>query len=85
MIVTGFALYGQGLGSGSWADRLFGWVIPLMGGSQATHSWHHLGMWYLVVFTMIHIYIVIRDQYVSRQAMISTMIDGWRTWKDDRP
>ena len=85
MVVTGFALYGQGLGSGSWADRLFGWVIPLMGGSQATHSWHHLGMWYLVVFTMIHIYIVIREQYVSRQAMISTMIDGWRTWKDDRP
>lgn len=85
MIVTGFALYGEGLGSGSWADRGFGWVIPLLGGSQATHSWHHLGMWYLVVFTITHIYIVIREQYASRQSMTSTMIDGWRVWKDDRP
>jgi len=85
MMVTGFALYGEGLGSGSWADRGFGWVIPLFGGSQATHSWHHLGMWYLVIFTLVHIYIVIREQYVSRQSMASTMIDGWRVWKDDRP
>jgi len=85
MIVTGFALYGEGLGVGSWADRGFGWVIPLLGGSQATHSWHHLGMWYLVVFMMTHVYIVLREQFVSRQSMTSTMIDGWRTWKDDRP
>ena len=85
MIITGFALYGEGLGSGSWADRGFGWVIPLLGGSQATHSWHHLGMWYLVVFMMTHVYIVLREQFVSRQSMTSTMIDGWRTWQDDRP
>jgi len=85
MIITGFALYGEGLGAGSWADRGFGWVIPLLGGSQATHSWHHLGMWYLVVFMITHVYIVLREQFVSRQSMTSTMIDGWRTWKDDRP
>ena len=85
MIVTGFALYSEGLGSGSWADLGFGWVVPLLGGSQATHSWHHLGMWYLVVFMITHIYIVLREQFVSRQSMTSTMIDGWRTWKDDRP
>ncbi len=85
MIVTGFALYSEGLGSGSWADLAFGWVVPLLGGSQATHSWHHLGMWYLVVFMITHIYIVLREQFVSRQSMTSTMIDGWRTWKDDRP
>ena len=85
MIVTGFALYGEGLGSGSWADRLFGWVIPLLGGSQATHSWHHLGMWYLVVFMMLHVYISIREQFLSRQSMVTTMLTGWRTWKDNRP
>lgn len=85
MIVTGFALYGEGLGQGSWAGRWFGWVIPLLGGSQATHSWHHLGMWYLLVFTLIHVYIVVREQHFSRQSMTTTMLDGWRTWKDDRP
>jgi len=85
MIITGFALYGEGLGQGSWADRFFGWVIPLFGQSQDVHTWHHVGMWYLVLFSVIHVYIVVREQYVSRQSMTSTMVDGWRTWKDDRP
>lgn len=85
MIFSGFALYGEGLGSGSWASNWFGWVIPLFGGSQAVHSWHHLGMWYLVIFTLIHVYIVIREQYASRQSMTTTILTGWRTWKDDRP
>lgn len=85
MIVTGFALYSEGLGLGSWADHWFGWVIPLFGQSQTVHTWHHLGMWYLVVFSIIHIYIVIREQLVSRQSMIATIMTGWRTWKDDRP
>ena len=34
MIGTGFALYGEGLGEGSWADQGFGWIIPLLGGSR---------------------------------------------------
>lgn len=85
MMLTGFALYGEGLGRGSWADSLFGWAIPLLGQSQAVHGWHRLGMWYLVVFTLIHVYIAIREEYCSRQTMIGTMIDGWRHWKDDRP
>ncbi len=85
MVVTGFALYGEGLGEGSWADRLFGWVIPLFGESQDVHTWHHLGMWYLVVFAIIHIYVAVREQIMSRQSVTSTMIDGWRVWKDGRP
>ncbi|MDD5035185.1 MAG: Ni/Fe-hydrogenase, b-type cytochrome subunit [Methylococcaceae bacterium] len=85
MIVTGFALYGEGLGQGSWAERGFGWVIPLFGQSQDVHSWHHLGMWYLLLFVLIHVYIVVREQLISRQSMTTTMIDGWRRWKDDRP
>ena len=85
MIVTGFALYGEGLGMGSWADQMFGWVIPLMGQSQDVHTWHHLGMWYLITFVMIHVYVAIREDIMSRQSLISTMIGGWRMFKDDRP
>ena len=29
MVCTGFALYSQGTGAGSWADRLFGWVFVI--------------------------------------------------------
>lgn len=85
MIVTGFALYGEGLGQGSWADELFGWVIPMMGQSQDVHTWHHLGMWYLIIFIMTHIYVAIREDIMSRQSLISTMVGGWRMFKDDRP
>ncbi|MDR0480800.1 MAG: Ni/Fe-hydrogenase, b-type cytochrome subunit, partial [Gallionellaceae bacterium] len=41
MVFSGFALYSEGLGRGSWADHLFGWMIPLFGdNSLALHSWH---------------------------------------------
>ncbi|MDI3323289.1 Ni/Fe-hydrogenase, b-type cytochrome subunit [Pontibacterium granulatum] len=85
MIVTGFTLYGEGLGQGSWADEMFGWVIPLMGQSQDVHTWHHLGMWYLIIFIMTHVYVAVREDIMSRQSLISTMVGGWRMFKDDRP
>jgi Ni/Fe-hydrogenase 1 B-type cytochrome subunit len=82
MIFTGFALYGEGEGMGSWQDKVFGWVIPLLGGSQMTHSWHHLGMWGIVTFVILHVYAGIREDIMSRQTMISTMISGIRTFRD---
>lgn len=82
MIVTGFALYGEGLGMGSWADRLFGWVIPLFGQSQDVHTWHHLGMWAMVIFVMLHVYAAIREDIMGRQSIVSTMISGYRTFKN---
>ncbi|MGL4185832.1 MAG: Ni/Fe-hydrogenase, b-type cytochrome subunit [Thiotrichaceae bacterium] len=85
MIVTGFALYSEGEGKGGWADTLFGWVIPMMGQSQDVHTWHHLGMWVMVLFMMTHIYVAIREDIMSRQSLISTMISGWRMFKDNRP
>ena len=84
MIVTGLALYSEGLGAESMLDTLFGWVIPLVGGSQPLHSIHRLGMWAIVVFIIIHIYAAIREDIMSRQSMVSTMISGHRTFKDDR-
>ncbi|MAK90797.1 MAG: Ni/Fe-hydrogenase, b-type cytochrome subunit [Oleibacter sp.] len=85
MIFTGFALYGEGLGYDSWASQMFGWVIPLMGASQDVHTWHHLGMWYIILFIMSHIYVAVREDIMSRQSLISTMVGGWRMFKDDRP
>ena len=82
MIFTGFALYSEGKGQGSWQDHLFGWVIPLFGGSQAVHSWHHLGMWMIVCFVILHIYAAVREEVMSRQSMLSAIIGGTRTFKD---
>jgi Ni/Fe-hydrogenase 1 B-type cytochrome subunit len=86
MIVTGFALYGEGAGYDSWQYTLFSsWVIPLLGQSQGVHTWHHLGLWLIVCFTIIHIYAAVREDIMSRQSIVSSMISGWRIFKDHRP
>ncbi|MES9955066.1 MAG: Ni/Fe-hydrogenase, b-type cytochrome subunit [Candidatus Thiodiazotropha sp. 6PLUC2] len=84
MVLTGFSLYAEQTGLGSWQDQLFGWLIPLVGQSQDVRMWHHWGMWVIVVFVIIHVYVAIREDIVSRQSLISTMISGWRMFKDDR-
>ncbi|GAA6177737.1 Ni/Fe-hydrogenase, b-type cytochrome subunit [Sulfitobacter pacificus] len=86
MIFTGLALYGEGTGPGTWQHTWFTtWIIPLFGQSQDVHTWHHLGMWLIICFVIIHIYVAVREDIMSRQSIISSMISGWRTFKDDRP
>ncbi|GAB4210212.1 MAG: Ni/Fe-hydrogenase, b-type cytochrome subunit [Tibeticola sp.] len=83
MLVTGFALYGEGTQPGSWAHTAFtSWVIPLFGQSQDVHTWHHLGLWGMVIFVILHVYAAIREDIMGRQSMVSTMISGYRTFKD---
>lgn len=84
MIVTGFALYAEGAGQDSVYYAAFGWVIDLVQNTQRLHTLHHLGMWAIAIFSIIHIYAAIREDIMSRQSMITTIISGWRTFKDDR-
>ncbi len=86
MMITGLALYGEGEGMDSWQYRWFSsWVIPLFGNSQWVHTYHHLGMWVIVCFVIVHVYAALREDIMSRQSILSTMISGWRTFKDARP
>ncbi len=83
MMLTGLALYGEGQGMGSWIYNLFSsWIIPLFGQSQDVHSWHHLGMWVIVCFVIVHIYAAVREDIMSRQSIISSMFSGWRTFRN---
>jgi Ni/Fe-hydrogenase 1 B-type cytochrome subunit len=82
MIVTGFALYGEGLGQESWIFKAFSsWVLPLLGSSQNVHTLHHLGMWYLLCFVLIHLYMVVREDILAGETIVSTMVNGWRIAK----
>lgn len=85
MIITGLSLYGEGTGFGTWQHTFFTtWVNPLFGQSQDVHTYHHLVMWWIVAFVTMHIYVAIREDIMSRQSMVSTMISGWRMFKDSR-
>jgi Ni/Fe-hydrogenase 1 B-type cytochrome subunit len=47
--------------------------------------WHLMGMWLMLLFIIVHVYMVIRTDFASRQNGTSVMITGWRTFKDDGP
>jgi Ni/Fe-hydrogenase 1 B-type cytochrome subunit len=85
IMLTGLALFGEGTQEGSWQyDWFSSWITPLFGQPQDVRTWHHLAMWYLVCFILVHIYVAIREDIMSRQSIVSSMISGWRTFKDSR-
>jgi Ni/Fe-hydrogenase 1 B-type cytochrome subunit len=83
MVITGFALYSEGAGRDSWEYKLFGWVFSIFPNSQDVHTLHHLGMWLILTFVMVHIYVAVREDIMSRQSIISSMISGERLFKDE--
>jgi Ni/Fe-hydrogenase 1 B-type cytochrome subunit len=74
--VTGFGLYAAM--SDAWLPHLFAWIVPLMGGDFAVRQWHHVMMWFFVIFSMIHVYLVFYHDYVEGRGIISSMAGGWK-------
>ncbi|RXH38143.1 Ni/Fe hydrogenase 1 b-type cytochrome subunit [Bradyrhizobium nanningense] len=81
MVITGFALYGQGVGNDSWQNKVFGWVFSIWPNSQDVHTWHHFGLWVIVMFALVHIYAVIRENTISGRSF-SSMVSAERGFPD---
>jgi Ni/Fe-hydrogenase 1 B-type cytochrome subunit len=81
IIITGFALYAEQWGWGTLPMNLMGWVFVLFGDPQMVRTLHHLAMWYLVLFAVIHMYMVFREDIMSGQSVIGTMVSGVRLFK----
>jgi len=81
IILTGLALYSEQFGWGSWWMSAFGWVNTLLGSSQMVRTVHHFSMYYLMIFAVVHMYMVFREDIMSQQSMVSTMISGVRLFK----
>lgn len=75
-IITGFAMYTAA--SDAFFPRLFVWVIPLLGGEFAVRNWHHIMMWFFIIFAMIHVYLVFYHDYVEGRGILSSMAGGWK-------
>ncbi len=73
---TGFALY-TGM-SDSWMPKVFAWVVPLMGGDFAVRQWHHIAMWFFILFAIVHIYLVFYHDYLEGRGNTSSMVGGWK-------
>jgi len=74
--VTGFGMYSAM--SDSWLPRMFAWIVPLMGGDFAVRQWHHMMMWFFILFTIVHVYLVFYHDYVEGRGVISSMAGGWK-------
>ena len=81
-VVTGFAMYGQSRPGGFWY-RLFGWVVPLLGGIQVVHFVHHVLTWAFIIFIPIHIYLALRADLLERTGTISSIVSGGRFVRTD--
>lgn len=74
--ITGFGLYAAM--SNAWFPHLFAWIVPVMGGDFAVRQWHHIMMWFFILFSIIHVYLVFYHDYVEGRGVISSMAGGWK-------
>jgi Ni/Fe-hydrogenase 1 B-type cytochrome subunit len=74
--ITGFGLYAQM--SDWWFPDLFAWVAQIFGDDFALRNIHHSLMWFFVLFSLIHIYLVFYHDYVEGRGEISSMGGGWK-------
>lgn len=82
MIITGFAMYGMSKPDGFWAS-LFGWVIWFLGGEFMAHMWHHWVAWIIIVFAILHVYFVIREEMIKRNGELTSMFNGYKVFEKD--
>ena len=82
LLLTGFALFAEQTGINSGWYMVFGWVFQVAGGDSMTvRTWHQFAMWIVIIFSMVHMYMAIREDMTHRQTAVSSMISGWRFFR----
>jgi Ni/Fe-hydrogenase 1 B-type cytochrome subunit len=65
IIATGVALYVEPYGTDHPLRLLTDAVFLVTGGSLQTHAWHHLSMWLIICFSILHIYAAVREEIMK--------------------
>ena len=79
--ITGLGLYAAM--SDWWFANLFAWVPAMAGGDFILREVHHLTMWFFILFTIVHVYLVLYHDYVEGRGEMSSMIGGWKFIEED--
>ncbi len=77
MIATGLALYTVDA-SPSSPFQVFGFLIPLFDGLQIARLIHHIGMWIVLMFAVMHIYFVLLASIAERIGTVDSIISGYK-------
>jgi Ni/Fe-hydrogenase 1 B-type cytochrome subunit len=81
-IFTGLSLYSQS-NPGGILNSMFGWIAPLFGGLFQLYMWHYLFAWGFLVFTILHVYIVLYDGQQYKNGLLGSMISGEKFYQEE--
>ncbi|MDY7091656.1 MAG: Ni/Fe-hydrogenase, b-type cytochrome subunit [Acidobacteriota bacterium] len=76
-IVTGLALYGMSAHVDSWM-RIFGGLLPWLGGAQTARWIHHAVMWLLLGFAVHHVYSAWLMAAVEKTGTMDSIFSGYK-------
>ncbi|MGO9612581.1 MAG: Ni/Fe-hydrogenase, b-type cytochrome subunit [Dissulfurispiraceae bacterium] len=76
-IVTGFALYSQSHIGAFWA-LTGGWLLSVLS-SGTVRLIHHLIMWVIGLFVIVHVYISWHNDRIERNGLMSSIFSGFKT------
>jgi len=82
LLITGFGMLAEVAGHDSWQYHLFGWMRDFAVNTIDLHTVHRIAMWVIAWFVLAHLYSAIREDITSRQSMVSTMLSGFRQFKE---
>lgn len=75
-IVTGFAL--DSMNHHGWVYQLQGgWFLPYIS-AQTLRLYHHLFMWGVIVFAVVHIYVAWTIDSIEKNSTISSIFSGYK-------
>ena len=58
--------------------QVFNFLIPLFGGLQMARLIHHIGMWVVLIFAMMHIYFVFLASIAERIGTFDSIFSGYK-------
>jgi Ni/Fe-hydrogenase 1 B-type cytochrome subunit len=79
LIATGLALYTAIASFGS-PFQVFGFLVPLFGGLQMARLIHHVCMYVVLIFVVIHIYSVVLWSMIEDSGEIDSIFNGHKFW-----
>ncbi len=79
--LTGAAMYkGRAFGIINTAGS-FRWVSSLLGGESYLRIWHYLTMWIVILFVLVHVYMVVLYTATNRDKTLTSIFTGYKLKK----
>ncbi|MBE0490953.1 MAG: Ni/Fe-hydrogenase, b-type cytochrome subunit [Sulfurospirillum sp.] len=84
--LTGLILYMHVYhhGLGGYLYDILRPVEAWMGGLAMVRQIHHLAMWPIIIFTVVHVYMAVFNSVMGRDGSIDTIISGYRFYKPEK-